>query len=230
MKKLLCFIMVFVLCFAAVGYASVATPTDMKTTRKSNKGATATDISEDIDSVSVFGKKVNGNYENEFLGLGLKLNDWHLYSEQELAEVNQVSNDFIATKVKEDIGLADNLTIMMAQAPDNNASINIVLRNMKEYMDAIKTAGVDAVIAGSLDASRDMYTQVGFQNVKVDSAKIRIEQQDYPGMSVYYEAQGVPTYLKQIALIRGDFMAYITISSLNEDTTDAIIQRLYHLK
>ena len=222
--------MVFALCFATVGYASEATPTDMKTVKKSNKGATATDISEDNDSVSVFGKKVNGNYENEFLGLGFKLNDWHLYSEQELAEVNQVSNGFITTKVKEDIGLADNLTIMMAQAPDSNASINIVLRNKKEYMDAIKTAGVDAVISGSLDASRDMYTQMGFQNVKADSAKIRIEQQDYSGMSVYYEAQGVPTYLKQIALIRGDSMAYITISSLNEDTTDAIVQRLYHLK
>ena len=222
--------MVFALCFATVGYASEATPTDMKTVKKSNKGATATDISEDNDSVSVFGKKVNGNYENEFLGLGFKLNDWHLYSEQELAEVNQVSNGFITTKVKEDIGLADNLTIMMAQAPDSNASINIVLRNKKEYMDAIKTAGVDAVISGSLDASRDMYTQMGFQNVKADSAKIRIEQQDYSGMSVYYEAQGVPTYLKQIALIRGDSMAYITISSLNEDITDAIVQRLYHLK
>ncbi len=230
MKKVLCLIMVFALCFATVGYASEATPTDMKTVKKSNKGATATDISEDNDSVSVFGKKVNGNYENEFLGLGFKLNDWHLYSEQELAEVNQVSNGFITTKVKEDIGLADNLTIMMAQAPDSNASINIVLRNKKEYMDAIKTAGVDAVISGSLDASRDMYTQMGFQNVKADSAKIRIEQQDYSGMSVYYEAQGVPTYLKQIALIRGDSMAYITISSLNEDTTDAIVQRLYHLK
>lgn len=222
--------MVFALCFATVGYASEATPTDMKSNKKSSKRATPTDVSEDIDSVSIFGKEVNGNYENEFLGLGFKLKDWHLYSEQELAAVNQVSNDLISSKVEQDIGLADNLTIMMASAPDDKASINIVLRNMKEYVDAINTMGVDKVIESSLDTSRDMYTQMGFQNVKADSAKIRIEQQDYSGMSVYYEAQGVPTYLKQIALIRGDSMAYITISSLNEDITDAIVQRLYHLK
>ena len=99
MKKVLCLIMVFALCFATVGYASEATPTDMKTVKKNNKKATPTDVSEDIDSASIFGKTVNGNYENEFLGLGFKLKDWHLYSEQELAAVNQVSNDLISSNL-----------------------------------------------------------------------------------------------------------------------------------
>ena len=230
MKKVLCLIMVFALCFATVGYASEATPTDMKSNKKNSKRATPTDVSEDIDSVSIFGKTVNGNYENEFLGLGFKLKDWHLYSEQELAAVNQVSNDIIASKVEQDIGLADNLTIMMASAPDDKASINIVLRNMKEYVDAINMMGVDKVIESSLDTSREMYTQAGFENVKMDSAKINVENKDYAGTSIYYEAQGVPSYLKQIWLVRGEYVAYITITSMNEDTTDEIVKNLYHLK
>ena len=230
MKKVLCLIMVFALCFATVGYASEATPTDMKTVKKNNKKATPTDVSEDIDSASIFGKTVNGNYENEFLGLGFKLKDWHLYSEQELAAVNQVSNDLISSKVEQDIGLADNLTIMMASAQDDKASINIVLRNMKEYVDAINMMGVDKVIESSLDTSREMYAQAGFENVKMDSAKINVENKDYAGTSIYYEVQGVPSYLKQIWLVRGEYVAYITITSMNEDTTDEIVKNLYHLK
>ena len=97
-------------------------------------------------------------------------------------------------------------------------------------MEAIETMGIDMVISSSLDASRDMYSQIGFENVKMDSAKIRVEKKDYSGVNVYYEAQGVPTYLKQIWLLKDNYMAYITITCMEEDRTDEVVQKLYNLK
>ena len=230
MKKIMCFIMVFILCFAAVAYASEATPTDVKYSKKSTKKATPTDISKDIDAASIFGKEVNGNYENEFLGLGFKLGDWALASEEELNALNKVTTDVIKSNLDKDIGLDDNVTIMMAAAPDGKSNINIMLRDMKDYMEAIETMGIDMVISSSLDASKEMYSQIGFENVKMDSAKIRVEKKDYSGVNVYYEAQGVPTYLKQIWLLKDNYMAYITITCMEEDKTDEVVQKLYNLK
>ena len=214
MKKVLCLCIAFLLCFMTVGYAA--------------EEATSTDAAVEIQDL--FGKEENGVYENEFLGLGFKLGDWHLYSEEELNALNQVTTEVIESNLKQDIGLDDNVTIMMATAPDSKSNINIMLRDMKDYMEAIETMGIDMVISSSLDASKEMYSQVGFENVKMDSAKIRVEKKDYSGVNVYYEAQGVPTYLKQIWLLKDNYMAYITITCLEEDKTDEVVQKLYNLK
>ena len=232
MKKVLCLCVVFLFCFMAVGYAADEAVTSDAGTAIGNTATEAVSETENTPTdvaADLFGGEKDGNYVNEFIGFGFKLDDWHLYTDAEIDMMNTFSKTLVTEEYAKLMDQIDMLYIMMASAADGT-NINISLRNLGEYASVYDALGMEMIAQSSIDASLTMLQTAGYEDAKVEYIKKDIDGEEFHGLMTSYKLQGIQMSSKLIMCIRDRYMVSITVTGFDEDTIDAGFEKLYLIK
>lgn len=233
MKKVLCLCLVFLFCFMAVGYAADEAVTTDAGAAIGNTAAeagdetstTPTDVAADL-----FGRVEDGNYVNEFIGFGFKLDDWHFFTDEEIDMMNTVSKALLTEDYAKIIDQVDMLYIMMASATDGRTNINISLRSLGDYAAVYKVMGMETIAKSGADSSKTMLQTAGYEDVTVEYIEKTVDGEEFSGLTTSYKIQGIQMTSKLLMCIRDQYLVSITVTGLDEDEIDAGFEKLYLIK
>ena len=184
-------------------------------------------------ALQLFGTVTGDVYENDYLGIGCKLDGWHYYSEEEIAEANQLARSTIASAdIVDLLENADILFLMMAESPITFDNVNIVLQYMDETnLGIINTLGIDVYLRMSFEEYfKSMLEQAGYQVINTKVINTNIGGIDYPGLEISYINNGIHLQVKQIYSLYGNYMMALTVTAQSQDTVDNILSNFYVLE
>ena len=212
MKKVLCICLAFLFCFMTAGYAAEATTSD------------------DISGAELFGKEENGNYENAFIGLGFKLEDWHLYTDEEIDAMNNLSKALLTEDYSKMMEQIDVIYVMMAVDSATGTNINIALNNLGGMASIYDVMGMEYIATNNVDPSISMMKASGYQDVAVEYAKTTIDGEEYHGLATSYKLQAFNMKSRLIMFIRDRYLVSVTVTGFTDEAVNECFERLYHLK
>lgn len=208
MRKTLCVCLVLVLCLFATGYAEEAA----------------------VDADTLFGTIENGAYENKYVGLGFKIDDWQILTDEDYERMREATKALMPEEMQQFKENAGILTVLRAKDLLNNA-INIKIKYIAGSSEYTET-DTKTLIKSNIDDFQQWLRETGFANAEAEYVSTTIEGREYDGMLGSYDILTVNQhmYSRLIMFIRGEYMVIITASSVTEDRTEEICQRFYHLK
>ena len=183
---------------------------------------------ETADTSALFGTISGDTYENSFIGIGCRLDGWHYYSDEEIEQTNQIAKE----KVSEELHdlLNQNITVMAAETADSLQNVNIQIRNVKDYVSVYNQYGLQFIAESSLDQFKSSLEATGMSDIQLSTGSLNIGGEDFAYIGGQYVLSGVPLYFRQMWVLRGDFLAYITATSILTDNSDTIFSYFYLLQ
>lgn len=182
---------------------------------------------EAVSAETLFGEVKNDTYGNSFLGLGCTLEGWHYYTDEEMETVNQATKEALSENMDE--MLSQNISVMMAEGPDHLQNVNIRLQNVKAYVSIYKSMGLQNVATAALDQFKSTVESAGFTDVQLEVCEISIGDQVFTCIKGEYYLKGVHMYFKQLWDLRDDYMVTVTVTTVQEDTTDEVLSKFFLL-
>ena len=182
---------------------------------------------EAVSAETLFGEVKNDTYGNSFLGLGCTLEGWHYYTDEEMETVNQATKEALSENMDE--MLSQNISVMMAEGPDHMQNVNIRLQNVKAYVSIYKSMGLQNVATAALDQFKSTVESAGFTDVQLEVSEISIGDQVFTCIKGEYYLKGVHMYFKQLWDLRDDYMVTVTVTTVQEDTTDEVLSKFFLL-
>ena len=219
MKKLVSLLLALIIClsFAACGDTIINIDGN-----KENALATTKEISR--SSEFSLGSVEGTKYYNDFLGMGFDLPDgWNFYSNEEIASLNKTTTDALDNNLA---SLINTATIFYAmQASDNSGnSVNINFEKLPQ-----KDITEEAYVENSLSSLEAGLKQIGYTSVTADKVSINLLGETHTGVNVVATSATVTVHEKIICIKLGDYMANMTVATVNKDTTNTILAQFYAL-
>ncbi len=171
------------------------------------------------------GKTINNVYTNEFLGLSCTLSsEWEFYSDEQILELNNIVLENIDEDISEQIKNATIIYDMFAQNTVDYSNINMTL----ERFSSLQIASID--MKQSLEAQKDAiistYQNMGYTDITVAYEKIIVDNKEYDALKLKAMIQGVDFYGTAFAFKKNNYVATVTVTSLQTDKTDDILKKI----
>ncbi len=216
--------------------------TDEATTDETTKDDTTTD-EENVDEENVEDGKVEeeeeaGNdfslgstdgliYESAFIGLGCTLpSDWTFYSDIEIMQLNNYTASVMGEEYEELLKNAQIVYDMYAVDGTGMNSINVTLEKIDNRM--LMAIDVADIFTQNASMFEEMYTSMGYSNVKVEQATFDIEGEEFDGIEISGEISGFVLYQKCFGVKCNGYLASIAITAYDdEDIADTIVSNFY---
>lgn len=176
---------------------------------------------------SIMGELNGDVYENEVLGFGCKLEGWHVYSEEEIAQVNQVAQGQMDEQLRKMLEAAQPINIMIAQSTDNTLNVNIQAQDVTSSLAVFEVMGMKSVAENSLSMFKQSLEASGFTDVDLSVGEVVIGEETVTCVKGSYKLSGFPMSFVQPWLIHGNYMTTITLTTIMSDKTDEILQNFY---
>ena len=183
---------------------------------------------ETADTAALFGAVSGDKYENPFIGMGCQLKDWHYYTNEEIEQINQLTAERISEALDEMPG--QNFTVMAADTSDSLMNVNIQIRNMKEYISVFNQYGIQYIAENSLDQLKSSLESAGMSDIQLSLGSVNIGGEDFACIGGQYVFSGITMYYKQLWALRGDYVVYITATTVLADRTDEVFSDFYLLQ
>ena len=210
MKKLLAIILsvVFVLCLATG--CSAKPSENVKTDAKLTMGT------------------VNGTtYENEFIGIGCKVDDgWTFASEDDLKALIDITIDKFDEKYQEQLEAAAIVYAMQVTDASTGNNINI---NLEKLTGLNKNMTASKYVDSSLGQMSTALESAGFSNLQIQKTEVEIDGTKHAAIAINADFSGVKIYEKVVCIKCDDYMANITLATVSSDTTDELLSKFYNL-
>ncbi len=210
MKKLLAIILsvVFVLCLATG--CSAKPSENVKTDAKLTMGT------------------VNGTtYENEFIGIGCKVDDgWTFASEDDLKALIDITIDNFDEKYQEQLEAAAIVYAMQVTDASTGNNINI---NLEKLTGLNKNMTASKYVDSSLGQMSTALESAGFSNLQIQKTEVEIDGTKHAAIAINADFSGVKIYEKVVCIKCDDYMANITLATVSSDTTDELLSKFYNL-
>lgn len=222
MKKLIALLLVLCLVFSFAACGN--TPDDDDDVRGSvvsDEDKDDKDDEEEEEKEFSQGKHDTTKYENEFIGLGVKIpDDWNFYTDEQMKELNNLTEDYYSEEAKEAIENADLIYDMFASNADGSNNINIVL----EKHTVLKVAAMDLKkeVPAAFDAMKESYENMGSTSFNAEMDDIEIDDKEFVSAEYMTGFNGVTLYQRQIFVKCGKYLATITVTA----TTSAELEKL----
>ncbi len=172
------------------------------------------------------GSNENNKYENEFIGIGCKLDDdWTFLTDEEIDELNNIAKDAVGEEIAEAIEKANIIYDMSAAKSDNTQMININLENLGLVYGS--TMDESAYIDASIETIKTGLENMGLENIVAEKTTVTFAGKTRHAIEVSGEASGIKIYEKQVCIKAGKYMSNITAISYIEDATDEILAAFY---
>lgn len=163
-------------------------------------------------------------YTSKTLGVKLTLDEgWAFASDEDMAQLNQAVVSAVGDDYAEQLKDADIIYDMSAANETTGDNISINFENLGAIYGKVITP--ETYIDLSKDTVKDMLTSMGCENVEMEVRDVDFAGQTEKALHVKTELSGVSVYELCVVKSCGDHMANITITTMLEDTTDAILAK-----
>ena len=176
-------------------------------------------------------------YTNNYVGYGCQPDEsWTFYSAEELQELPGNVQELLAdTELGEEMAGMEQITDMMAECPDDLATINVLYQKMDTatrlayaFMDEDQL--LDSMLTEQYDVMVETYTQAGFNVDSIEKVTVSFLGQPRPALKTVGLVQDVDYYILQFFdFDLGRYYVTTTFTSLVEDQTGEIAALFYKL-
>ena len=124
---------------------------------------------------------------------------------------------------------SENIAVMAAETADSLQNVNIQLRNVAQYTSVYNEVGLVSIAQSSLDQFKESLEASGMNDVDTHLDSVNISGEDIPGIGGSYTLSSYPIYFMQLWILRGDFLVYLTATTILEDQTEEVLSHFYLL-
>ena len=182
---------------------------------------------ETVEAVQILGE-VNGDvYENSVLGFGCKLEGWHYYSEDEIAQTNNMAKERMSEDLIKMLEASQPISVMVAQSSDNTLNVNVQAQDMESNLAIINAVGTKYLAENSLSMFKQTLESAGFTDVDISVGEVTIGEETLTSIAGPYKLSSIPMAFKQVWVLHGNYLGTVTITSLMTDKTGEALQYFY---
>lgn len=200
-------------------------PTDSETS--ANLGNPDEASSPTSDNFSL-GTSAGRTYENPFLGIGCTLEDtWTFMSQDELAQNQKLGSELINNEdMRKALDNGSILTAMVAKSPEKSGSISVIFQKIP---DQLKDKTEEGFIHESLNPLTSTMELGGYSDVNLEKVSVNFAGRTRFALAGKYSINGQKFNQTQIPIMKGDYLAVITISIGSAHDTETYINSFYAL-
>lgn len=177
-----------------------------------------------VKAADMLGTKDGNVYENEALGMRVEFpENWQILSSEEAmkllnAGMEILDRDSIAEMLEKNSAVFD----LYAMKTDNSGdNLNIQLQNLNALQEAVLTEEkIAAINAGSMEEELE---RAGFEMTDLRQDTMVFCGSEHPMLAVTMEIQGVSMYSRAVFVKNGNYLATITVSSLDEGRCEEML-------
>ena len=167
------------------------------------------------------GKTDNNTYTNDFLGIGCTLPaGWAFYTDQQILELNNIVEDVLDEEIVDRLKDA-NIIYDMYAICQNTGSINVNL----EKLDALQLVGLNIkqTLEAQIGSIKSAYQGMGYTDIDVNYQKVTVDGKEFDALRIEAKIQGIDFYVITFAFRKQNYLANVTISSLQTDETATLM-------
>lgn len=165
-------------------------------------------------------------YENDFIGLGCKLDEgWSFYTDEQIMELNNYTADIAGEEFEEMLANAQVIYDMFAVDERQMNNINVNLEKIDNRL--LMSVEVSDIYEQNLPMLKEIFNGMGYVNVQAELITVTIDGEEFSGMSLSGEINGLNVYQKSIGVKCVGYLASISVTTYMEDTTDDIFSKFY---
>lgn len=173
------------------------------------------------------GSTSGNRWENEFIGIGCKLDEnWIFMSDEEIRQNNQLANDLVGDEYKEALESADVIYDMMASHANGTDTVSA---SMEKLSGAALLINEETYIELSKESLEGTIISMGVENVQTTAEEITFAGESHYGIRLEGEYSGIKIYETLIAVKCSGYMACVTVCTWVEDGTQEILDCFYGL-
>ena len=219
-KRLLCLLLAL---FMMLAVCACSNKHNEENVRGTVSGSNQTnDNAENTNDFSI-GETAGNKYQNDFIGISCTLpEEWDFYSDEEIRELNNFTEDYIDEEYLEQIKNAQVIYDMFAQNTNDYSSININLEKLTNAQ--LSTLNIKSVLEAQIPTIESGYANMGYTNIDAEYHKCRVDGKEFDGVRITAEIDGVDFYGQVITFRRGNYLANITICSIDNDSIEEIFE------
>ena len=168
------------------------------------------------------GKATNNTYNNDFLGISCTLPaEWVFYTDEQILELNNIVGTIVDEDIAERLKNANIIYDMCATYQTEGSNININL----EKLSAVQMISLDIkqTIEAQIDTIKQSYENMGYTDTNVEYQKIKVDGKEFDGLKLTAKIQGIDFYADVFTFRKSNYLANVTICSLQTDKTDTIL-------
>lgn len=168
------------------------------------------------------GKTANNTYNNKFLGLSCTLPaEWVFFTDEQILELNNIVGDILDEEVAERLKNATIIYDMYAAYQTEGSNMNINL----EKLSALQLISLDIkqILEASISSIKSTYQNMGYTDTDVAYQKIKVDGKEFDGLKLTAKIQGINFYATIFTFRKGNYLANVTVCSLQTDKCDTIL-------
>lgn len=168
------------------------------------------------------GTTTGKTYKNDFLGISCTLPDgWVFYTDAQIRELNNLTGEYLDEDVAQVLANATIVYDMFAQNTVQGATMNI---NM-EKLNVVQVVGLDIkkTLEAQIDALKSTYENMGCTDIQAGYQKIKVDGKDFDALRITAKMQGVDMFVVTFAFLRGNYLANVSICSVQTDQIGDIL-------
>lgn len=169
-----------------------------------------------------FGKTANNTYNNDFLGISCTLPaEWAFYTDEQILQLNNIVGDYLDEDVAELLEKATIIYDMYAINETEGSNMNINL----EKLSTVQMISLDIkqTLEAQIHAIKSTYQNMGYTDTNVEYQKIKVDGKEFDGLKLTAKIQGIDFYASTFTFRKSNYLANITICSIQTDKTDTIL-------
>lgn len=168
-------------------------------------------------------------YENKFIGIGCELDsDWYFFNDDEIKELNNYAADVAGEEFEKLMKEADLIYDMYAVSSNQLDNININLE--KVHGLTLKNIELGEALEETIPLLKDTYSGMGYTNFQGEVGTVSIEGKEHTCLSMSGEYEGLKMYQKQVPIKCDGYLAYVTVTTYEENAVDALLEKFYFVK
>ena len=147
--------------------------------------------------------------------------EWVFYTDEQILELNNIVGDVVDEEVADRLKNANIIYDMFAAYETEGSNINIVL----EKVNAVQmiTLDIRQTLEAQIDTIKSTYQNMGYTDIDVKYLKVKVYGKEFDGLKITAKIQGIDFYGSVFTFKKSNYLANITISSLQTDKTDTIL-------
>lgn len=168
-------------------------------------------------------------YSNDYINLTFSApNGWVYYSEEEIAQINNVATEILTGDVSEALAQTSSSTIMFSGQPNGSNNVNIRV----EKSSSLEASGLDSIEAFAdyyIDAVPSVLESSGFTVVDISSSSIKIGKAEHPTIEMHNQYMGFDIYQRQILYVFNEHVVIVTITGETTSDIETITSGFAHI-
>ncbi|MBE6003414.1 MAG: DUF1795 domain-containing protein [Lachnospiraceae bacterium] len=172
----------------------------------------------------------NNKYVNEYFGYSIGVpKGYTYYDDKELAEFNEVTEDFIkdADAIKKSIDAGESVIVAYAEKSDSYNNVNIGISTGDSTLS--KLDDVKELYAEYMDDIRETLEGMGFTVEKVSVMDEKIDGEKAYSLWSKSSIKGVEMYQRQTLFFNDDYLMTVTATTVGDDDTEALFDEIKKL-